>query len=64
MIQYVVPKVRDKTTYPRTVVSDEYLSWTNTKSMIDDAGKRGYTAGEDLLYTTSLRSPTDLYDDI
>ena len=35
------PRNRDKNTHPKTVTIDELTSWTNTKAMIANAGKRG-----------------------
>ena len=35
------PMDRDKNTHPKTVTIDELTSWTNTKAMIANAGRRG-----------------------
>ena len=35
------PKLRTKNTHPKAVTSEEFQSWTNTKAMVENEGRRG-----------------------
>ena len=35
------PKLRTKNTHLKAVTIEEFQSWTNTKAMMENAGKRG-----------------------
>ena len=54
-----LPKNRVKGTHPKAVTMDELTSWTNTKAMISNAGKRGVHICMVLYWTD--RGPSHLH---